>query len=256
MEADDKKVDNQSKSTVGVKFVIGKDSIGDFLLNMVYDKIHIYSKNGDTESEMDADNALGSLDPVEKLLGILKGAAIEAVLSPRGELRSVKGYDEIKGKIMASFNPNDTYSKTIAEKQWDQKIKEGLIKKNMEQLFKIFPDSAVHVGDKWQLSSIEKDEIDMSIKTSYTLKDIHDGVAVIESEGKISSENSTGNAMGYDFTAVLTGKQEGEFEMEISTGMLLTSKIDSRMEGELTIMGRKVPITIRSTAKIEGKKVD
>jgi len=32
----------------------------------------------------------------------------------------------------------------------DKAIGEGIVKKNVDQLFKMFPDSAVHVGDKWK----------------------------------------------------------------------------------------------------------
>ena len=255
MEVDGKKVDKQNKSTIGVSYAIDKDSAGNFRLSMVYDKIHFYSKNKDGETDLDAGDS-ASLDPVEKLMGILKGATIQSVVSPQGDIRSIKGYDELKSKLLASFNPNDRYSRAIAEKQWEERIKEGLIKKNMEQLFKIFPDSAVHVGDKWQLSSVQKDEINLNIKNSYTLKDIHDGVALINSEGIITSDNATGTTMGYEFTADIKGKQEGEFEMETATGMLLSSKISSDIEGEMSMMGRTIPITIRSTMKMEGKKVN
>jgi len=48
-----------------VTYTIGKDSSGDILLNIVYDKIHLYAKNGDTEEEQDADKAAESTNPVE-----------------------------------------------------------------------------------------------------------------------------------------------------------------------------------------------
>jgi hypothetical protein len=125
----------------------------------------------------------------------------------------------------------------------------------MEELFKIFPDSAVHVGDRWKLSSIQKDEISLNVKNTYLLKDIHNGIAIIESEGEISSDNTVGNSMGYSFTADIKEKREGEFEMETTTGMLLNSRISSDIEGEMPVMGRKVPITSRTTITMEGKKV-
>jgi hypothetical protein len=255
MEVDGKKIDKENKSTVAVSYGIDKDSVGDLLLTMVYDKIHFYSKNKDGATDLDAGNAESSQDPVEKLMSIVKGATITAVINPKGEIQSIKGYDELKSKLLASFNPNDTYSKAIAEKQWEERIKEGMIKKNVEQLFKIFPDSAVHVGDKWKLGSVQKDEMNLAIKNSYTLTGIRDGVAVIRSEGDITSDNASGSTMGYAFTADIKGKQEGEYEMETATGMLLTSKISADIEGEMSMMGRKIPITIHSTMKMEGKRM-
>ncbi len=70
MEVDGKKVDNKNRAKMDVTYTIGKDSSGDILLNIVYNKIHLYTKNGDTEEEEDADKAEDeSADPVEKALG-------------------------------------------------------------------------------------------------------------------------------------------------------------------------------------------
>src|SRR6266404_3316427 len=125
---------------------------------------------------MDADKAEGSGDPAEKMLGLLKGINIQAVVNPARQIKSLKGIDEIRDKVMANFNPGDTYGRSMAGKQWDERVKEGLVKNNIEQLFKIFPDSAVHVGDRWKLSATE----------------IVDGTAVVHSEGEINSDHSTG----------------------------------------------------------------
>src|SRR5260370_10375141 len=41
MEVADQKVDNQNKSTVQLSYAIDKDSSGNFLLSIVYDKRHL-----------------------------------------------------------------------------------------------------------------------------------------------------------------------------------------------------------------------
>jgi hypothetical protein len=45
----------------------------------------------------------------------------------------------------------------------------------MEQVFHIFPDSAVHVGDRWKLSYTEHESINLVNASSYQLKEITDG---------------------------------------------------------------------------------
>src|SRR6266498_2061515 len=57
LEVDGKKVSNLNKTNLGVNYGIIKDSSGNILLTTSYDKIHIYSKNGDNETDIDADNA-------------------------------------------------------------------------------------------------------------------------------------------------------------------------------------------------------
>jgi hypothetical protein len=222
-------------------------------MNMVYDKIHLYIKNGDSEKEMDADNATESDDPVERMLALLKGVPIQAVVSPSGELKSMNGYDAIKEKVLASFNAGNPNLKAVASKQWDERIKEGLIKSNMEEFLRIFPDSAVHVGDRWKLSSTQNDQITLSSTGSYQLKKIEDGTAVIRVEGKVSAVNTASQMNGYTVNANLDGDQEGEFDMEVATGMMLRANVDSKVEGTLAVFGRDIPVTINISMKTEGR---
>ena len=257
MEVDGKKVDNKTRANMEASYTIGKDSAGDILLNIVYNKIHLYSKNGDTEEEEDADKAGDeTADPVEKALGILKGANLRAVVNSAGQIKSMQGDEVIKDKLLAGFSPADTYAKTIASQQWDRQVKEGLLKNNMEQLFNIFPDSAVHVGDRWKLSSTQHEGIDLVNKASCQLKEIVDGTAVIRSEGEISSDHSSGNLNGTSYTADLIGKQEGDIAMETATGMLLSSKSESEITGTISSMGRDIPVTITISMKLEGRRVN
>jgi hypothetical protein len=255
MEVDGKKVDNKNRSQMEIAYTINRDSLGDIVLSTVYNKIHLYTKNGDTEQEEDADKAGESTDPVEKMLGILKGAKLRAVVDSAGGIKSMQGDEEIKNKLMGEFSPGDTYGKTIASKQWDQQVKQGLLRNNMEQLFKIFPDSSVHVGDRWKLHSTQHDQIDLTSTLSCQLKEIVDGTAVIRSEGDITSGQSAGLMNGTPYTADLKGTEQGDLEMEVTSGMLLSSSSESEIKGMISSMGRDIPVTITISMKMEGRKV-
>src|SRR5882724_6441270 len=167
LEVDDKKVDNINKTDVGANYDIGKDSAGNYLLNIKYDKIHLYTKNGENEKDIDADNSGFSMDPVEKMLGVLKDAKIVAIVNTVGESKSVTGYKELGEKIIEGMNAKDMNEKNLMQSQWDKAIGEGIVKKNVDQLFKMFPDSAVHVGDKWKLNSTEEGDFKFNIKNFF-----------------------------------------------------------------------------------------
>lgn len=255
LNVDGKKVKNENKSTTEISYTVGRDSAGNILLNMVYDKIHLYSKNGDTEQELDADKGDESGEPVERMLGILKGAHIQAVVSPAGEMLSLNGYDSIKAKLLTGFTTGGGINvKEMAEKQWDDKIKEGLIKSNMEQLFRIFPDSAVHIGDRWKLNSTQKDQVNLSTRSDFLLKDIQDGTAVIHAQGDIASDNGTVQKNGLQVEAKLNGTQQGDFEIELASGMLLNGEMASSISGSMTAAGREIPVTIAIKVKMSGHK--
>jgi hypothetical protein len=254
METDDKKVDNISRTTTGLNYSIQRDSIGNLLLQMTYDTIHIYSKTGEKEQEMDASNASLSINPVEKMLGVLKTAQINATISSKGEVTEIKGYKELGAQLINGFAQEDIYGRQAAQSQWDQLIGKGLIKKNLDQLFTIFPDSAIRIGDKWKIESKQEGEFGLNVKTFYRLKDIQDGVAVIESEGELVSDESPVNLAGYSVTANLKGSLDGEYRIETKTGMLLNSNIITHLKGIVQSNGKELPVTIENNLKVSGEK--
>lgn len=256
LELNDKKTEAENKATTGIIFSINKDSSGDFLFNMKYNKIHLYIKNGETETDADAGNAATSIDPTEKALGMIKDARLVATISPAGETKNITGYQELGDKIIAGFATDDINGKTIANNLWNKKIGNGLVKGTIDQLFKIFPDSAVHLHDNWRLTSKQQGEISLIVKNSYTLKAINNDIAVISIEGTITSDNTGNNVMGMgDVTTDLKGGQEGEFEMETKTGMLISCRMKGKAEGTIHVMGKDIPVVVKSSVKIDGHKL-
>ena len=135
-------------------------------------------------------------------------------------------------------------------------IGNGIIKKNMDQVFKIFPDSAIHIGDTWKMDSREEREISLNVKSIFTLKTINDDIAIINSEGTITSDNLPSTLMGLSgVIANLKGTQKGQFEVETKTGMLISCKIKADVDGNVKMMGREIPTDIKNSVTISGKKV-
>jgi len=254
IEVSDKEVENTKKADVAINYEINRDSAGDFILGMTYDKIHIYTRNGDVVSDLDAANGPNSTDPVEEMLGALKTTHVLATLSPAGNLKSVKGYQEIADRILSGLNASLS-DKVKAQAQWKQLIEQGIVKKNMDQLFKMFPDSAVHIGDKWKLFSTEKNDINFTVKNFYTLRSIEDGVADIESGGEIETDSASSNMMGFDVISDLKGNEEGSYAMDIKTGMLLSAKIKAKINGTVQVMGQEAEIKMITNIKIDGQKL-
>ena len=255
IDAETKEVHTANKSEVELNYAVGKDSADNFVFKTTYDKIKLYTKNGDTETEADANNATVSIDPVEKMLGILKSARIAATVNSRGEMIGVSGYKELEDKLMAGFPEDDQYSRSMAKAQWEKVVGEGVVKNTLDQLFKIFPDSAIHIRDTWKLSSKQGGELPMNVKNIYTLKAINNDIAIIASEGIVTSDVKSNIVMGYNgVTANLKGEQKGEFEIETKTGMLINSRVTASVEGNLQVMGKEIPIAIKTSIKMSGRK--
>lgn len=255
LEVDDQDVNNRNKTEVGVTYTINRDSAGNYLFSSVYDKIHITTKNNDTKTELDATNGSVSPNPVERMLALLKDATINVTISPSGEVTDMAGYKEIGEKLISGFSEFDVAGRKAAMEQWESYIGNGLIKKNFDQLFKLFPDSAVHLGDTWRLTSREDGDLSYNITGTYKLKAINENFAIIESNGKINTGgNSTVSEEGGGPVANLTGEQSAEFEIETKTGMVLSCKVKAEMEGTVEVFGRVVPVKATISVKVNGNR--
>jgi hypothetical protein len=62
--------------------------------------------------------------------------------------------------------------------------------------------------------------------------------------------------MGSGPIAELKGEQHGEYQMDLTTGMLVSSNINAELEGAVQAMGHDIPVTMKMKAKVNGKKVD
>jgi hypothetical protein len=253
VEIDDKKTGNETKTTTGLSFKIDKDSTGGFSFTMQYDKLKYYSKTGDREVNVDAANATGSFDPIEKTLGAVKNTSMVAMISPSGEVKSINGYKELGDKIIAGFAPGDETGKATARLQWEKQVGSGMIKNNMRQLFKIFPDSMVHLRDTWRLTSEQEGEVSLMVKSTFTLKAINNDIAIISVTGNITSDAE--GSENVQMTTALKGEQEGEFQMETKTGMLISCNMKATMNGTINVMGREVPVMIKTRLKMNGRRL-
>ena len=255
VEMNEKAVTNLNKSTVGLSYVITKDSAGNFTFTIHYDKIHIHAKNGEVETDADADNGGFAASPVQKMLSTLKAAKLVATVTPKGEIKDISGYKELATQLMASLDPNDSNAKTEAQHQLDQLIGEGMIKKNLNQLFTFLPDSVVHPNQQWQSSVKQQTDFNLSTTNYYTLKEASDATVRIRSEGKIQGNGASIEMMGYPVLPNLKGFQKGDYELETTTGMLSKSKVNTEIKGTIQIMGREVPVTIVSEVSIDAHKM-
>jgi hypothetical protein len=255
MELNDKKIENKSKSDIDVIYVIGKDSLNNTIVSVNYNKIHIYSKINDDETELDAANAGNSINPAEKLLGILMGANMKATLNSAGEVVSMTGYKEMADQVIANIQSEDPETRIAIQKQWKDFIEQKLVKKNIEEIFGIYPDSAMHIGGTWNSITKEKGDMNFLVKNQYTLQSISDGIAEIESHGQMTADSTSLKYMGFDVNSNLSGSQEGSYEVDIKTGMLKGCKMTANVEGSVQVLGHEVPFKVDIKVEMEGKKI-
>jgi Family of unknown function (DUF6263) len=249
-EVNDTKASNESKIEMGVSYTVTKDTAGLFNFTMVYDKFKLHIKALDQEMNIDADNASQSFDPIEKIFGAFKNAAIQVQSDEKANVKKVTGFKELTDKMwtLAAGNPDALQMLNTTVKQY---VAEENIKSSFEKTFKPLPDKLLKEGDTWVESQPVSSDLKTNIDNTYKVKSIEDGIATITISSDINMENQQAQVERTSVTTNLKGSQSGEIKMETATGMLLSSYTKLKLKGDILVMGRTVPLkmTISSSTK-------
>jgi hypothetical protein len=254
VEYNNNKAETNNTSEIGLICEMSTDSANQHVLKITYDKIRIVLRDKDGEQVLNTTNT-NSLDPVERLLRGIIGASLSVYLDSTGDILDIKGSKEISDKILAAMAAQDEDTKRFVHEQIPKLAGESFVKNNLQQVFKLFPDSTVKVGDTWSRTLSQSQDIKFDANTTYTLSSVDDGIAEIESESEIGNIKSTNAIMGHEVSSNLTGRQTGNFKADISTGMLLRGESNTSIEGTMQVMGREVPISIKMKKQITSRKI-
>jgi hypothetical protein len=257
LEINEKEIETNNETEIGLIYQVVQDSANTFLLKITYDKIHLHLTKTDTEDQdFDANNAAETQDLMDKLLSDIKGSNLMILLSNNGDVLRATGSQEIMDKIM---KPMVTESLEAKKKVGDFVTKlTGLtfIEENMKEGFKVLPTSGIREGGSWKNKSTQSAELKFDINSTYTLSSLDDDIAKITVEGIIDNlKDAKTKFMGYDVTTNLSGTQSGEFKASVLTGLVMYAKSKTSISGDLQLLGRNVPVTIKVKKEAKANKM-
>jgi hypothetical protein len=254
---DDKKVENRSLANIGLIYEVLKDSAGSYSVRIVYDKIRVKLKDNKGEQQLDADNAVSSFDPVEKMLGNLKGASLVVTLDKKGNIRDIAGSREIAEKVMSGVRGQGMYMEQSMEQLMSQFAGDIFVRNNLAQSFRLFPDSGIHIGDSWNQQYTQTADINFEADAKYTFTRIKNGLAEIEMASTIANaKNQQTSVMGQQVASDIKGKHNGIIRIDTATGLLLNQSTSTAMEGTVQVMGRQMPIELNLKRQMNGRKLN
>lgn len=134
----------------------------------------------------------------------------------------------------------------------DDYISDSSVRKMMMQTLNVYPNKPVKPGDTWKRAfSTSVGFLSMNIVNIYKLASVQNDTAHIELTSTISPADS-GMAMG----ARVKGIQNGNIEIDVPTGMILSARITQELSGTLNMTGKDENVTAKASIEITGNKND
>jgi hypothetical protein len=180
----------------------------------------------------------------------------EVEMTKTGKAKSVKGLEKLNEAMLNSFDesvPENIKQQLIG--QFSSQFSEEAFKSQFEQSTGYFPDKPVGIGDSWNVKMTTKAsnfEVNLDLKS--TLKNVENNEVSLGIDGTVSTpEGYEQEVNGVKTKVSLKGTQKGTVKINKDTGWVISSDITMIFNGEMELMGMKVPVYSTSKATITGE---
>ena len=196
------------------------DAAGNMKVATTYDSIHFRQKGPAGAVEYDSAKAPKQVPPPARAFAALAGLGFKATLTPEGKVSAVEGLDAMFAEMVRKLELPEGPAKAAVQKALADQFGEEAMKQNVQNLFALYPDTPVSLGQTWQRRVVVTKGFPVVIEGAYTLKGRSGGVATIETKATLSPNEAAGpidlgtGKMSYD----LNGVQNGTAEVDEATG--------------------------------------
>lgn len=251
-DMDQKISDQDTKISLGgiysVEVIEEKDGIK--MLTGMYKSFKLYMKMAGLEMDIDSEKPVEPIDQAElkqnpmgmmsRIFSAIKGKSFSMQVDEEGKVLSVTGFDQIINGMVDSTGADENAKLQIRASLRDQ-FNEQAVKDQFAQIFTIFPNKKVKVGDNWEKHLQTGGKVPAKFLTVYTVKQIEGDHVTLNAKSNISS---VGGEM------LVTGDQTGTLLVDSKTGLVLNAEFDQLMDTK--VQGFDVKIT--GKGKIIGKE--
>lgn len=209
------------------------NSEGELLLNVTFSHLKFSSLSPAGEVEYDSDhpdttsiiNNMASAVGQKFELKFNENGSIKNILEKRDESTRPSSEDEM------NFMP--------------------IVKNN----FDVYPGYPVSIGETWQTTTVTSlANFSINLKSEYQLKLIQEDTAIISVIATLDLPSTTIDQQGYKYKVQISGKQEGEYKINLETGIIISGTLTQNAEAKVNSMGQSLPMTIHSVSKAYMKK--
>jgi hypothetical protein len=218
---------------------------------------HITNSPGaDVITRYDSSKPANKSDITSQMLAALIGQSVTSVVSPRGEILSIEGVEELVRRMISKLDiPTDIRASLI------KNTKEKLKSQTGQMMgLAVFPESPVAVGDSWTTQNSQSAMVPILLATRTTLAALGNGLATLSLQSKITT-NTKANAVEIGDTKSsyeLSGTQSGIMRVDQSSGLPQSFELHQRLTGRVFVASDKIkmpkenfsfPIYMKSTIR-------
>jgi hypothetical protein len=249
------KVKMKMKMNSNIRFDLLPDSADMKQLKMTYE---------DLTMSMEFDNpmlqkAVSNQDlnsQVNKMTNGFKGKSLFLLVSREGEIKEVINKDQFREQLNHySDSIMDNAAGGAGKGEVDNNLKQLYSKGDLQNMvgtiFAVYNSKPVTTGDEWEKEyGITVNGIDTKIKNQFKLLAVKDGIAEIEMTGKMSASGTTQQGPMKVETDT-DGKQTGLIRVQLNNGHVLLSDTKMDMDGNVKMMGMKMPMKAKTAYTIK-----
>ena len=221
-------------------------------------------------------NVQGKPMPLEKIPEYTNEAAKELCNQPfKGEL-SVKGkivkLDPVKplmeramkqlDKKHAKENPLTSFEKQQVQAQLEAAFAETTLQSNLSNVLSVLPRQRVAVGDQWEISSFLSKEMNVNVKTQYTLQEMTPESIYIRGKALIATNHEKVILQqGQYVFFTMNGAIDIEIWLDPTTKWIQKATAKQTLSGETEVegdlshqKGKIIPFESKSVIEVRGQK--
>lgn len=162
------------------------------------------------------------------------GKELDVVMGTDGTVHTVTGMEAIIEGMQESVSGNAAGSSFVDAMKLS--YNDEAMRSTFEQQFKMYPAEPVREGESWQATQdVNAGGLGMSIASTYTLRFVDKGIAMVDVVSKISTPDST-----------LAGTQQGQFSIDVRTGLQNHTRLEQEMKGNFSTQGVDVEMEMNS----------
>lgn len=218
-------------------------------LTAMYKNIRMKMKVMQMTLEMDSDKPDAPVDTtimkanplagMNKMLAALTGKPFTMKVDAEGNVLELTGFDAVIKDMVAAMEIDEERKQKALASMKDQ-FNEQELKDQFAQIFTIFPNKEVKVGDSWEKRFTAGGKMKANFITTYTVKEIDGELVTLKTKSRI--EPVAGELE-------ISGEQTGDVIINSKTGLIVNAKYEQDLKGN--VQGK--PITISGKGTINGK---